>query len=338
MLRRVWARHFERVGPGSGDNIAGGDYAGGRVQLRPAQGRGPGDRVESPYDAEARCRAKAGTNWTGYMVHLTETCDTGKPHLVVHADTTPANVHEAMRTTPIHDALAAKGLTPSEHLADAGYISANLIVTARERHRIDLIGPARPDQSWQNQAAGALRATDFTVDWERQVVRCPEGCESVSWGEYKDKASGRLTIKVGFSPADCRPCPSRSRCTRTASRRLGLLPRPEHEAIAAARARLETKAGRRLCAQRQGIKGQSRRAGAPLACAGRATVGWPRWGCKVGRRPQPSTSTGSGRGSPNARSPPRAPHASPPWRHEGEFANSIGSFCETERAVKKPAA
>jgi transposase len=253
VLRRVWARHFERAGTGPGDTITGGDHAGGRVQLRPAQGRGPGDRVESPDDTEARFRAKAGTNWTGYRVHLTETCDKGRPHLVVHADTTPANVHEAMRTEPIHEALAAKGLAPSEHLADAGYISAGLIVIARERHRIDLIGPARPDQSWQKQEEGAFRATDFTVDWDRRVVRCPAGCESVSWGEYK--ASGRLTLKVGFSTADCRPCPSRSRCTRTASRRLGRLPRPEHEAIAAARARLETKAGRRLYGQRQGIEG-----------------------------------------------------------------------------------
>src|SRR3954452_23821908 len=96
VLRRVWARHFERAGTGSGDNTTGGEHAGDRVQLRPAQGRGPGDRIESPYDTEARFRAKAGTNWTGYMVHLTETCDKGRPHLVVHADTTPANVHEAI--------------------------------------------------------------------------------------------------------------------------------------------------------------------------------------------------------------------------------------------------
>jgi transposase len=255
VLRRVWARHFERAGPGSGDSIAGDDQASSHVQLRPAQGRGPGDRVESPYDTEARFRSKAGTNWTGYMVHLTETCDKGRPHLVVHADSTPANVHEAMRTEPIHDALATKGLAPSEHLADAGYISARFIVAARERHRIDLIGPARPDQSWQKQTQGAVRATDFTVDWDRQVVRCPEGCTSIRWREYKDKPSGRLTIQVGFSKADCRPCPSRSRCTRRASRHLGLLPRPEHEAIAAARARLETETGRRLYGQRQGIEG-----------------------------------------------------------------------------------
>ena len=181
----------------------------GRVRLRPAQGRGPGDRIESPYDTEARFRTKAGTSWTGYMVHLTETCDAGAPRLVVHADTTPANVHEAMRTGPIHDALAAKGLAPSEHLVDSAYVSAEHLVAARERHGIDLFGPARPDQSWQKQVEGAFQATDFVVDWERRRVRCPEGHESTSWGQTRDKASGRSLIRVGFSPAQCQPCPSR---------------------------------------------------------------------------------------------------------------------------------
>ncbi len=82
-LRRVWARHFER--PKDGKD--------GGARLRPVQGRGPGDRVESPYDTEARFRTKANTTWTGTMVHFTETCDAGAPRLVVHADTTPANVH-----------------------------------------------------------------------------------------------------------------------------------------------------------------------------------------------------------------------------------------------------
>jgi transposase len=250
VLRRVWARHFERdaAGPDTGQTSGAG------VRLRPAQGRGPGDRIESPYDSEARFRTKAGTGWTGYMVHLTETCDAGAPRLVVHADTTPANVHEAMRTTLIHEALAAKGLAPSEHLVDAGYVSAEHLVGARERHGIDLIGPARPDQSWQKQVDGAFQATDFVVDWERRRVRCPEGHESTSWGQTRDKASGRPLIRVGFSPAQCQPCPSRPRCTQGISRWLGLHPRPEHEALAAARARLESEAGRQLYAQRQGVE------------------------------------------------------------------------------------
>jgi transposase len=249
VLRRVWARHFERAGDGSDPG------APARVRLRPVQGRGPGDRIESPYDIDARFRAKSGRSWTGYMVHLTETCDEGAPRLVVHADTTPANVHEAMCTASIHDALAAKGLAPAEHLVDAGYVSAEHLVRAREHHGIDLVGPARPNQSWQAQDEGAFLSTDFTVDWDHRRVRCPEGHESTSWGEYRDKASGRSYIRAGFSPADCRPCPARSRCTRAASRRLGLHPRAEHEAIAAARARQASEAGRRLYARRQGIEG-----------------------------------------------------------------------------------
>jgi transposase len=250
VLRRVWARHFERDAAGPDNSETGGNG----VRLRPAQGRGPGDRIESPYDTDARYRTKAGTGWTGYMVHLTETCDAGAPRLVVHADTTPANGHEAMRTAPIHEALAAKGLAPSEHLVDAGYVSAEHLVGARERHGIDLIGPARPDQSWQKQVKGAFQATDFVVDWERRRVRCPEGHESTSWGQTRDKASGRPLIRAGFSPAQCQPCPSRSRCTQGVSRWLGLHPRPEHEALAAARARLESEAGRQLYAQRQGVE------------------------------------------------------------------------------------
>ncbi|GGF74524.1 hypothetical protein GCM10011402_28960 [Paracoccus acridae] len=109
------------------------------------------------------------------MVHLTETCDAGTPHLVLHADTTPANVHEAMRTEPIHAALAAKGLVPTEHLVDAAYVSAEHLVTAHERHGIDLIGPPRPVQNWQTQETGAFLVTDFTVDCDRHCVRCPEG-------------------------------------------------------------------------------------------------------------------------------------------------------------------
>jgi transposase len=250
VLRRVWARHFARDAAGPDHKGTSGD----KVRLRPAQGRGPGDRIESPYDSEARFRTKAGTSWTGYMVHLTETCDAGAPRLVVHADTTPANVHEAMRTAPIHEALAAKGLAPSEHLVDAGYVSAEHLVGARERHGIDLIGPARPDQSWQKQVEGAFQASDFMVDWERRRVRCPEGHESPSWGQTQDKASGRPLIRVGFSAAQCQPCPSRPRCTQGISRWLGLRPRPEHEALAAARARLESEAGRQLYAQRQGVE------------------------------------------------------------------------------------
>jgi transposase len=253
-LRRVWARHFER-------RDAGRDAAGphGGVRLRPAQGRGPGDRVESPYDTEARFRAKSGMSWTGYVVHLTESCDEGAPRLVLHADTTPANVHEATRTAPIHDALAAKGPAPSEHLVDSAYVGADQLIAARERHDIDLVGPGRRNPSWQSHTGGAFSLADFAVDWDRGVARCPEGKESRGWTEYAKQPGQRPYIRTQFRAADCSGCPSRARCTRSRSARQGrvlaLPPRREHEALAAARARGETAAGRALYALRRGVEG-----------------------------------------------------------------------------------
>lgn len=211
------------------------------------------------YDAEARFRTKRNTAWIGYMVHLTETCDAGTPHLIVHADATAATVHEIMRVEAIHEALAAKGLIPSEHLADAAYISAEQLVAARERHGIDLIGPPQTASTWQTRSEGSFSNADFAVDWEAHLVRCPEGHSSAAWQEftrrYYDKARGRR-IRIRFDAADCTPCPSRSRCTsgRRQGRQMTLHRRTEHEALAAARARPVDEVGP-LYAQRRGIEG-----------------------------------------------------------------------------------
>ena len=105
----------------------------------------------------------------------------------------------------------------------------------------------------------AFDAADFAVDWDRQVVRCPEGKESAIWKIYSSpgRARGRPLVHARFHPADCRPCPSRARCTRSASegRTVSLFPRREHEVLVTARARERTAEYRRLYAQRQGIEG-----------------------------------------------------------------------------------
>ena len=253
-LRRVWARHFERAEGGRGGN--------GSARLLQVAGRGPGDgpadRVESPYDTEARFRTKSGTNWTGYMVHFTETCDDGAPRLVVHTDTTPGHVHEAPRTAPIHAALADKGLAPSEHLVDSAYVSAGQFIAAREQHGIDLVGPSRRSLSWHSLANDGFAASDFAMDWDRHKARCPEGKESAGWYKRSNKAGPRTLIHAQFRAANCRPCAARSRCMRSKSpyqgRKLALLPRHEQEALATARAREDTAEGKRLYAQRQGIE------------------------------------------------------------------------------------
>jgi transposase len=90
-----------------------------------------GTRFDSPYDIDARYGNKRSTTWTGYKVHVTETCDADAPHLIVHVETTPAPITDSDMTAPIHQALADKGLAPSTHLADAGYVDAELLVASQ---------------------------------------------------------------------------------------------------------------------------------------------------------------------------------------------------------------
>src|SRR5688572_9641297 len=131
ILRQVWARHFVRE-----DEAAPG---GGGARLRAKEDPPPeAEPVESPYDTEARFRTRSGTSWVGYIVHLSESCEDDGAHLITHAMTTLATVHEARCTAAIHRALADKGLAPGVHLVDAAYVDAELLVRSREDHGIDL--------------------------------------------------------------------------------------------------------------------------------------------------------------------------------------------------------
>jgi len=72
---------------------------------------------------------------------------------------------------------------PSEHIVDSAYIDAELLVDSRQNHGISLIGPTRPNSSWQSKLENGYDIDKFSIDWEKQQVRCPEGKLSTSWRE-----------------------------------------------------------------------------------------------------------------------------------------------------------
>ena len=77
--------------------------------------------IQSPYDPEARNRTKRKTNWTGYTVHLTETCDKDMPLIITSVSTTPATtIIQGEMTQVIHQDLADKNCLPKEHFVDSG--------------------------------------------------------------------------------------------------------------------------------------------------------------------------------------------------------------------------
>jgi transposase len=247
VLRSVWERHFQR----------GGTPEAVTARLRPEGELPPSAAgIESPYDPEARYRSKQGLHWTGYVAHLTETCDEDRPNLITQAETTTASVHEVNRTGPIQQALSEAGLPPGEHLVDAGYVTAELLVDSKQERAIRLVGPPRKDASWQNRTEGAFGVEHFEIDWEQKQARCPQGRVSVGWTEYTE--TGRSPyVSVRFREAECRDCPVRSKCTRAANqgRFLKVPVRAHYEALREMRSFIASEAGRRLYAKRAGVEG-----------------------------------------------------------------------------------
>ena len=107
-LRRAWQRHYERT---AGTGATPKKRVVPRVRFKANRDLPPAaEGMESPYDPEARYRQKRATQWTGYMVHVSETCEPTAPHLLTHVHTTAATVHEAQCTIPIQQALVEKAL------------------------------------------------------------------------------------------------------------------------------------------------------------------------------------------------------------------------------------
>jgi hypothetical protein len=252
-LRHLWQDHYERQ---TGPERPAGALPTGPVRFKePRELPRAAVHIESPYDGDARYRTKGSTQWPGYMVHVSETCDDTTPHLLTHVQTTSAAVHEAMCTDTIHQALAEKNLLPEVHFVDAAYVDAALLVQSRQAYGIDLMGPTRDNASWQTKVDGAYDIDQFAIDWDRQQVRCPQGKQASAWRERHDP-SGRVSIVVQFRQGDCQACEARARCTRAKQARyLRLPPREQYEALEAARARFRTDAGRDLYKRRAGIEG-----------------------------------------------------------------------------------
>ena len=253
-LRRTWQRHYERTARAP---ASPGTSPASRVRFKASRELPPAaEGIESPYDVEARYRHKRDTQWTGYMVHVSETCEPTAPHLLTHVHTTPATVHEAQCTTPIQQALVDKDVPPHEHLVDAAYVSSELLVHSRDEQGIILRGPTRPSQGWQTQVEGAYTLEQFAVDWDQQQVRCPQGHLSVAWWEHGG-GQGSRPIIVEFDKHTCGPCPVRAACTRAkhTGRRLRLPPQDQYVALQAAQTWSASEEGQQLYKRRAGVEG-----------------------------------------------------------------------------------
>lgn len=242
-LRRVWVQQY---------------YQHGRVvRWRTAKEGIPPARlvVSSPYDVDARLGRKRKTQWVGYKVYLTETCDQGRPHLITHVATTPAPIADGAVTPEVHRSLKDKKLLPHIHLVDTGFLDAALLASTQREYKVELVGPTRPDYQWQKRAGRGFEAGRFIIDWEKQRATCPERRTSSSWTPSADRQQNPV-IRIKFAKKECRKCPSREHCAGNEVRRtLTIRPEPQYKALQAARAREQTPEYAQEYAQRAGVEG-----------------------------------------------------------------------------------
>lgn len=245
ILRRVWLQQYYASAPEAA------------MQWRRAEDLPSASLlISSPYDPDARYSKKRETEWTGYKVHLTETCDDEMPNLITDVTTTPATTSDSAVTAVIQENLLARDVGPSEHIVDAGYVTADHLLTSQREREIELLGPAAPDRSWQARREDGLEAAQFVIDWERRQAVCPQGETSVQWWGQRDR-HGNPTIRIMFGKAACGECVVRERCVQsaTAGRVLVVRTREHYEVLQAARERQATEGFKEEYARRAGIEG-----------------------------------------------------------------------------------
>ena len=243
-LEKVWQRHYTRHEDGEVNWVA-------NTELTKAA-----TAVESPYDTEARFSTRRDLSWTGYKVHLSETCDEELPRIITNVLTTVATTQDVSCTDDIQKALQANDLLPARHLIDTGYIDVQLVSESSRKYGIELFGPMRLNPSWQARTGG-IDAAQFQIDWDHRQARCPMGKQSAYWSEYQTKEYARPVVKIRFKPQDCAVCVSRKECVRSkkAGRSLQIPSREMYEALEQTRRKFSSDEGRNEYKKRAGIEG-----------------------------------------------------------------------------------
>jgi transposase len=244
-LRQVWLQQFYASPPDQ------------PVRWRSAEDLPPAPLlISAPYDPAARSGTKRETEWTGYKVQITETCDDETPHLLTEVTTTLATPSDVALLPTMQAQLATRQRTPREQIVDVGSVTADHLWTSRTDHGRDLLGPTLDDRSWQGQAGNGCAAAPCVIDWDAKDASCPQGQRSVAWMERPDR-HGHPTVRIAFSKPVCGACARRADCPRAATtpRALRLREREHYIALQTARVRQQTAACKHTYARRAGSEG-----------------------------------------------------------------------------------
>ena len=188
-LRRVWDEQFRRQADGS-------------TCPRPP-GEAGGDVINNPHDPEVHYGDKGSHQWLGYKLQVTESTDpTNRTHFITDVAITSTVEQDNTQLEAIQQRLAVRQLLPAQHYVDQGYVSADNIAQGLTRG-VDLRGLVREGNVTQSVE---FRLSQFAIDFEQRVARCPNGKQSVKWVTAKTEAKNLIAYHVSFG-RQCKTCP-----------------------------------------------------------------------------------------------------------------------------------
>lgn len=192
------------------------------------------DRRISIEDTEMRHGRKSRSVLIdGYKRHVLRDLDSG---LIAAVGVTAANAPEASVAEPLKADLDAQKVTLKELHIDRAYLSSTLVSERTPELEIYC-------KAWPVQQGPHFPKTAFHLDWERQVIRCPNGVE------MKFEAGG----VVHFPVKNCASRPLRTQCTRSARGRSVSI-NTEEQLLSDLRARQQTREGRAKLRERVGVE------------------------------------------------------------------------------------
>jgi hypothetical protein len=169
----------------------------------------------------------------GYKRHVLHDLDT---NLIRAVGITPANVPEASVTEAISEDLERQEVCLKELHIDRAYLSSHLV---RERSD-DLEVYCK---AWPVRESKRFAKQTFTLDWERQMIRCPNAQEMPF-------VPGGV---VHFPKETCAQCPLKEQCTTSAKGRSVSI-HPDEALLIELRQRQQTQQGRAQLRERVAVE------------------------------------------------------------------------------------
>lgn len=169
----------------------------------------------------------------GYKRHVLQDLDTG---LIRAVGMTPANVAEASVTEAISDDLSRQEVCLKELHIDRAYLSSHLV-----RKRSDDLQVYC--KAWPVHESKRFTKPMFTLDWQRQMIRCPAEQEMPF-------VPGGV---VHFPKETCAQCPLKEQCTTSAKGRSVSI-HPDETLLIELRERQQTAQGRSRLRERVAVE------------------------------------------------------------------------------------